>query len=1819
MPLTDSIQEMPAVRELTVLGEFKPFGLVAEALDGGKPSDDDYHFFLFDLNVTKQRDEAADELEASTSNWSDNEVFVRGNRIIWSIGSRVYKRFTLPSKVIKTCWCRMGDLCEALLCVLQIDSLTIYSTTGEVVSVPLTHTVTAIWPLPFGLLLQLAPGGYPLTNITLISSSPILSGRDVFRPKRGLGYSPQNNYTPMNSFDCGTVSSHLILNDPLEEPQLTYIEEMGKLSPMSEFDELTIWTSDTIPLVASHNKGKMKHSLWAVEVLNSNIGPVHVKTSDLIPSRVLAKQFSFRRIWQGKGSHTAASKVFLATDDDVAPIVCFLLQEQKMLLSVRLQCVEINNEIVYDIKPDMSWSIPAIAAAPVIVTRPRIKVGVLPFGDIMTLTPENTLLLYSGKLCLCRYVMPSFLGGDQLLINPKLSGTKPTIHDLKIVGLADAVEGRINLNLNNGQVYRCAFRRSPSSSLTNDCINAMAEGLSPCFYNHFLVLLWADGSSAYLSKADSSADSEWESFCSVIRLLCRKSNRSFQISSDSASHSSWEFLVKSRYHDKYCKHNFIAGTFSRTSSGMQLSSSSGAAVGYPQRTKESYYMKLLTETLDSLHAVYETLKLDNLRKRDLSLLVVLLCDVAGFLDEKNYLDHYKRDFPGLSKGFEESKLSFSPRTPPSLFRWLENCLHHGCSSASTKDLPFLICKDGSSVVNWARKIVSFYSLLCGADQSEKRLSTGVTCNVASGLFYTREELTVLAMVGEKFGLQQLDLLPAGVSLPLRHALDRCRESPPTKWPAAAYVLLGREDLALLCSTDPSKIVEQERRTNLNLISMSTPYVLHLHPVTIPSSVSETLELESTKLKDLDSFDESVTDGMEHIFNSSIQLRYGRDMRLNEVRRLLCSAKPVAIQTPVNPTASDQDLQQTQLWHLAQRTTTLPFGRGAFTLGTICTLLTEALTVPKLVLAGRLPAQQNATVNLDANIQDLKCWPEFHNAVAAGLRFAPLQGKMSRTWILYNKPEEPNVSHAGLLLALGLHGQLHVLNITDVYQYYSQEHESTTVGLMLGLAASYRGTMQPAISKSLYVHLPARHPSSFPELELPTLIQSAALLSIGLLYEGSAHPQTMQVLLSEIGRRSGGDNVLEREGYAVSAGFSLGLVALGCGENTLGSQDPLIDRLFQYISGKELHNDQLHLFKPSIDEHNRSAGQIMDGSLVNIDVTAPGAIIALTLIYLKTESKMVASRLPIPQTHFELLHVRPDFVMLCVIARNLIQWSRICPSEDWMHSQVPEVVRNGIECLGNEMDDIYEMDAEAFVQAYVNIIVGACISLGLKFAGTRDDNAQELLYKYAVYFLNEIKPVCISSGHTLPKGLSNYVDRGTFETCLHLIVLSLCVVMAGSGHLQTFRLLKFLRTRNSADGHANFGTQMAVSLAIGFLFLGGGMWTFSTSNSSVAALLITLYPRLPTGPNDNRCHLQAFRHLYVLATEARWIQTVDVDTGLPVYVPLEVTIQETEHYAETSYCEVTPCSLPERAILKAVRVCGPRYWPQNIELFPEEKPWWSSGDKNHPFNSGVLYVKRKVGSSSYVDDPTGCQSLLSRAIHKMSDLTQLQPRTPSTQCIGAVTVDQLVSTFSSDPSLIAFAQLFCDPSSNSISDLDFQEFCLQVLFECVSKDRPALLQVYLSLYTTIGCMVDLVTGTYNSGDSLFLSSLKIAVAYNEALLSGKLTSSGGEIVQSAFLGALRKRVEEILNFSLDSRTDFSAYIKSGKWPTEDSQGKMHGMILSWYLQWYSVPSALDIKRAADKIKRIKIRSSVPLLRLVFPTTHITTIDRINNVWCSSEED
>ncbi|OAY80293.1 Anaphase-promoting complex subunit 1 [Ananas comosus] len=182
--------------------------------------------------------------------------------------------------------------------------------------------------------------------------------------------------------------------------------------------------------------------------------------------------------------------------------------------------------------------------------------------------------------------------------------------------------------------------------------------------------------------------------------------------------------------------------------------------------------------------------------------------------------------------------------------------------------PPLICRDKSLVVSLARKIVSFYSLLLGAERTGRKLSTGVYCEVANGSVRTVGELTVLAMVGERFGRQYLDLLPVG-------ALDKCRESPPTDWPASAYVVVGREDLAM------AKLGSLKSQDDVNLTSISVPYMLHLRPVTSPSFVSDITRSDSLNPEDSDSLYRSVEDGMEHIFNSSTQLRYGHDLRFNE--------------------------------------------------------------------------------------------------------------------------------------------------------------------------------------------------------------------------------------------------------------------------------------------------------------------------------------------------------------------------------------------------------------------------------------------------------------------------------------------------------------------------------------------------------------------------------------------------------------------------------------------------------------------------------------------------------------------------------------------------------------------------------------------------------------------------------------------------------------------------------------------------------------------------------------------------------------------------
>ena len=74
-----------------------------------------------------------------------------------------------------------------------------------------------------------------------------------------------------------------------------------------------------------------------------------------------------------------------------------------------------------------------------------------------------------------------------------------------------------------------------------------------------------------------------------------------------------------------------------------------------------------------------------------------------------------------------------------------------------------------------------------------------------------------------------------------------------------------------------------------------------------------------------------------------------------------------------------------------------------------------------------------------------------------------------------------------------------------------------------------------------------------------------------------------------------------------------------------------------------------------------------------------------------------------------------------------------------------------------------------------------------------------------------------------------------------------------------------------------------------LFLGGGNFSLRRDPVSAACLLLSMAPRFPQRTVDNQYHLQALRHLYVLAAEPRALHTIDVDSGLTVSVNVQVEL------------------------------------------------------------------------------------------------------------------------------------------------------------------------------------------------------------------------------------------------------------------------------------------------------------------------------------------
>jgi anaphase-promoting complex subunit 1 len=639
------------------------------------------------------------------------------------------------------------------------------------------------------------------------------------------------------------------------------------------------------------------------------------------------------------------------------------------------------------------------------------------------------------------------------------------------------------------------------------------------------------------------------------------------------------------------------------------------------------------------------------------------------------------------------------------------------------------------------------------------------------------------------------------------------------------------------------------------------------------------------------------DGSAEVDRQAVtRLIFKDDRRMNEAMDILSTSRATVARCKSEPHWSESDLLEAQKEHaqmLAYRTLAIPSGRGLLYFSARIPLLTQRWNINGFNL-NCIMKPDNNTVGVDKTSfsEEKVCWAFFHSGVAAGLSISRDAKGIDTSWIVFNRPtstQELTNRHAGFLLALGLNGHLKSLAKWVAFKYLTPKHTMTSIGLLLGLAASYMGKMDSLVTRLLSVHVTRMLPPGAAELNLSPLTQTTGIMGIGLLYCNTQHRRMSEIMVSEIEHidTETDEEPLRNEGYRLAAGFALGFINLGKGSDLKGLHDMrLTERLLALAAGSK-KVDLVHV----------------------LDKATAAAVVAIALIFMKSENQVLARRIDVPDSLLQFDYVRPDIFLLRTLARNLIMWSKIEPSFAWIKSRLPEAYRER-----STLESVSTLTSEDL--PFYDIIAGLCFSIALRFAGSSSLVVRDVL----IHYLDQMIRICQIEANSFDKKLT----RNTIRNCQDLLGLAVATVMAGSGDIVVFRRLRSMHGRD--DNETPYGSHLAAHLAIGALFLGGGTFTFGTSNLAIASLLVAFYPIFPSSVHDNKSHLQAFRHFWVMAAEKRCIVVKDIDTDQPVPIPIIITLRNGEQTQRH-----TPCLLPELDQIKTVRTNSPEYWNLVLDL------------------------------------------------------------------------------------------------------------------------------------------------------------------------------------------------------------------------------------------------------------------------------------------------
>ncbi|OOF90267.1 hypothetical protein ASPCADRAFT_212109, partial [Aspergillus carbonarius ITEM 5010] len=767
-----------------------------------------------------------------------------------------------------------------------------------------------------------------------------------------------------------------------------------------------------------------------------------------------------------------------------------------------------------------------------------------------------------------------------------------------------------------------------------------------------------------------------------------------------------------------------------------------------------------------------------------------------------------------------------------------------------------------------------------------------------------------------FTRSTIESFPEGVSAPLYEAIMQSQVHASTSWSSTLLELIDREDLSISMSKNKPWLPSATSPVQLAVSHDAVRDVHHIGTSTLDIDAANSFEASA----EADRF--SVT-----------RLIFREDKRFIDAARLLNQSKAPVAECVPEPDWTDSDLLEAQkevVQLVTLRTLSIPTGRAMLSFSGRLPLLTEKLPIPSFSLQCVMKPS-NVTISADrASFSEEKvCWAFFHNGVSTGLAISKNSKGIDTSWILFNKPQELTNRHAGFLLALGLNGHLKSLAKWVAFKYLTPKHTMTSIGLLLGLSASYLGTMDTLITRLLSVHVTRMLPVGAAELNLSPLTQTAGIMGIGLLYCGSQHRRMSEVMLSEIEnveQEEGSHEDLRDEGYRLAAGLALGFINLAKGKDLRGMRDMhIVERLLAVAVGTK-NVDLAHV----------------------LDRATAGATIALTIIFMKTNDEILAHKIDIPDTTVRFDYVRPDLFLLRTLARHVIMWDNIRPTDEWFVQSLPKVYRRRYRLTGVRRLKSDDMP-------FFNIIAGLCFTLGLRYAGSAQTSVRDLLLAYLDQFIRICRLPAVNYDAKLA--------RNSVRHCQDVVALSAAAVMAGTGDLALFRRVRSLHGRVDAD--TPYGSHMAAHMAMGLLFLGGGSYTLGTSDLAIASLICSLYPIFPTTVLDNKCHLQAFRHLWVLAAEPRCLVPRDIDSRRPLSIPITLTNPD-----GISRQISAPCLLPDLSSITKVEIRNADYWPLVLDFAhnPELREKFRQGDQS-------VYLRRKAtynptGSSVFVSTLAG---------------------------------------------------------------------------------------------------------------------------------------------------------------------------------------------------------------------------------------------------------